>query len=278
MDYAQLFETLHIAIGETSVILEQIVAATRRRLAEQKNDKPLSELERQAKRSGNPRDFKRALEGEKIKLIAEVKRASPSKGWLCRNLEVKSLTSAYAEGGAAAISVLTEPAFFKGSLEDLALARETVDLPLLRKDFIIEPCQVYEARLWGADAILLISAILSPFDLGALLEIAQDLNMSALVEVHNEEELKKALAAQARLIGINNRNLADFSVDLKTTLRLRPLIPLSTVVVSESGIHSRADLLDLQAAKVNAVLVGEALVTTPNPAAKIKELLGNQEI
>lgn len=256
------------------MILEQIVAATRQRLAETKETRPLAMLESQLAESEPPRNFEGALRAEEIRVIAEVKRASPSKGWLCPDLTVASLVQSYASGGAAAISVLTEPQFFRGSLEDLLLAYQTVDLPLLRKDFILEPYQIYEARVYGADAVLLIAAILSLSQLRELLEVASGLGMSALVEVHHEGEVEKALAAEARLIGVNNRNLADFTVDIGTTLRLRSLIPASLTVVSESGIKSPADMLLLQTAGVNAVLVGESLVTAQDPAAKIRELLG----
>ena len=163
--------------------------------------------------------------------------------------------------------------FFRGSLDDLAGAREAVELPVLRKDFILDPYQVYEARGCAADAVLLIAAILSPSELAALIELAHSLGMSALVEVHHREEVAKALACGARIIGINNRNLADFSVDLSTTSKLRPLIPPDSPVVSESGIHSQADVLLLSRAGVNAILVGEMLVTSADPAAKIRELL-----
>jgi indole-3-glycerol phosphate synthase len=183
----------------------------------------------------------------------------------------------YARAGAHAVSILTEPDFFQGSLEDLKAAREAMNLPLLRKDFILEPYQVYEARVFGADAILLIVAILPPKKLRQLLALSQELGMDALVEVHQEVEVKTALKANARVIGINNRNLKDFSVDLKTTLRLRPLIPPEVMVVSESGIHSHADVELLRQVRVDAVLIGEALVTSPDPLSKIRELLGQPQ-
>jgi indole-3-glycerol phosphate synthase len=183
----------------------------------------------------------------------------------------------YAHAGAQAVSVLTEPDFFRGSLGDLQAAREAVNLPLLGKDFILEPYQVYEARLFGADAILLIVAILPPKKLGQLLLLSQELGMDTLVEVHQEAEAETALEANAPIIGINNRNLQDFSVDLNTTLRLRPMIPPGVLVVSESGIHSYADMDLLRQTRVDAVLIGEALVTNPDPLAKIKELLGQPQ-
>lgn len=254
--------------------LEKIVVATLQRLCERKEQKPLAVLERQVKESKPTRSFASALRAREITVIAEVKRASPSKGWLCPDLRVAPLVQSYAQGGAAAISVLTEPQFFRGSPEDLLLAHRAVDLPLLCKDFVLDSYQIYEARVYGADAVLLIAAILSPSQLSDLIKVAESLGMSALVEVHQREEVEKALDAQAQLIGINNRNLADFTVDLRTTLSLRSLIPPSHTVVSESGIKTPADVSLLQSAGVNAILVGESLVTAQNPASKISELLG----
>ena len=170
--------------------------------------------------------------------------------------------------------MLTESEYFLGSFADLETVRMQVDLPLLCKDFIVDRYQIYEARAYGADAILLIPAILTQLELKALLETAHSLGMAALVEVHNRDELMKALRVSPRIIGINNRNLEDFSVDLETTTKLRHLIPSGVVVVSESGIHSRDDVLTLQEAGINAILVGEALVTSADPAAKMAEFLG----
>ncbi len=260
------------------VMIDQIVADVRQQLARRKQQKPLGELKRSVGKYGAPRDFQGAVRGEGIKLIAEIKRASPSKGWLCPDLDVATLARSYARGGAAAISVLTEPTFFKGSLTDLATARQATHLPLLCKDFVLDPYQVYEARACGADAVLLIAALLSLSELSALMEIAHSLGMAALVEVHSEPEAEKALEARANPIGINNRHLADFSVDLGTTLRLRPLIPPDVTVVSESGIKSYADVIALKNAGVNAVLVGEALVSSPDPEVKIKELKGEHRV
>lgn len=258
---------------EVNNILDQIVDSTRRALVERKLQKPLSDLERLISQSQPCRDLSSCLARPGVGIIAEVKRASPSKGWLCPVLDIFTLARSYVQGGAAAISVLTEPVFFQGSLADLTAVRNTVALPLLRKDFIFDPYQVYEARSHGADAILLIAAILPLQELADLIALSHSLGMSALVEVHTEAEVERALSAGASLIGINNRNLVDFSVDLGTTLRLRPLIPPSVVVVSESGIRSAADIDALRAAGVDAVLIGETLVTSPDPAGKIEELL-----
>ena len=259
------------------MILDRIVESTKELMAERKARIPLSTVRGLAAEQDAPRNFAGALRNRSISLIAEVKRASPSKGPLHPGLSVSSLVSAYSKGGAAAISVLTEPHYFQGSLEDLEEARAAVDLPLLRKDFVIDPYQVFEARAHGADAVLLIAAILAWDDLGLLIRAIEDLNMTALVEVHNRGELEAALGLSPGVIGINNRNLVDFSVDLDTTFSLRPLIPKDVVVVSESGIHRREDVVGLQNAGVDAILVGEALVTSSDPAAKIDELLGQVE-
>ncbi len=258
-------------------MLDNIVTHTRRRIEASQGRLPLPELKNRIGRADPPRHFQKALKAAGFGLIAEVKRASPSKGRLRPNLDAAEMARLYARAGANAVSILTEPDFFQGSLEDLKAAREAMNLPLLRKDFILEPYQVYEARVCGADAILLIVAILTPEKLSQLLSLSQELGMDTLVEVHQEAEVDTALKAKASIIGINNRNLTDFSIDLKTTLNLRPLIPPEVLVVSESGIHSHADLELLRQAGVNAVLIGEALVTSADPLAKIKELLGQPQ-
>ena len=259
------------------MILEQIVNSTRKSVAERKARTPLADLDKVIGYQAPSRDFAGALHGDGISLIAEVKRASPSKGVLCKNLDPSSLAHIYKQSGAAAISVLTESEYFLGSFADLGAVRREVDLPLLCKDFIIDSYQIYQARAHGADAVLLIVAILNQHELKTLMETAHFLRMAALIEVHNKNELDRALEMSPRIIGINNRNLADFSVDLKTTLSLKLLIPEDTLVISESGIHSRDDVFRLQQSGINAILVGEALVTSPDPAAKIDELLGKSK-
>ncbi|MCL0064433.1 indole-3-glycerol phosphate synthase TrpC [Dehalococcoidia bacterium] len=254
------------------MILDEIVATTKKLLAERKSRVSLAELEQAARDQTAPRDFTAALGGSNIKLIAEVKRASPSKGLLAPNIDAAAFARAYEEAGAAAVSVLTESEYFRGSLADLESVRAAVSLPILRKDFILDPYQVYEARAHGADAVLLIVAILGAGKLRHLLETVHSLGMTALVEIHDREELEQALAVDPEIIGINNRNLANFSVSLETTLELRPLVP--GLVVSESGIHTRDDVVKLEDAGVDAILVGEALVSSPDPARKIRELLG----
>lgn len=260
------------------MILEQIVNSTRKSVVMRKSQTPLSEIEKAVDYQAPPRDFVGALQGDCIRLIAEIKRASPSKGLLCTNLDAASLARTYTQGGAAAISVLTESEYFLGNFADLKAVRMQVDLPLLCKDFVVDHYQIYEARAHGADAILLIAAILTQRELKVLLETTHSLGMVALVEVHNRYELTRVLKLSLGIIGINNRNLADFSVDLETTLKLRPLIPEDVLVISESGIHTHDNVHRLQRAGVNAILVGEALVTSNDPAAKINELLSKQAI
>jgi len=239
---------------------------------EKKQLLPLSALkERIARRK--PLDFAAALRGKGIKLIAEVKKASPSRGVLCPDFDPVALAKIYAQNGAAAISVLTEVNYFKGSLKHLVDIRGAVNIPLLRKDFIYDEYQIYESTAYGADALLLIVAILSPEQLMELMELSRSLGLDCLVEVHNEEELFTALLAGAEIIGINNRDLNTFRVDTNTTRRLRMLIPDENIVVSESGIHNSDDMKKMKECKVNAVLVGEALVTASDIPAKIRELM-----
>jgi indole-3-glycerol phosphate synthase len=255
------------------MFLNTIVAETREELEQRQKTMPLAELEAVIREKPSPLDFVTALKGDSLRLIAEVKRASPSRGVLRADLEPVKLAETYARGGAAAISVLTEAHYFQGSLVDLeAIRRKLPDMPLLRKDFILEPYQVFESRAWGADALLLILAILDDSKLKELLSLSHELGMQCLVEVHNEEELKRALAADARIIGINNRDLDSMTVDLNVTRRLRPLIPSDRLVVSESGIKGRDEIQQLKELGINAVLVGEALVTASDVAAKLKEL------
>jgi indole-3-glycerol phosphate synthase len=253
-------------------IVDDIAADVRRGLTERKRREPLSGLAGAPNIHGTPRDFGAAVRGGGVRLVAEMKRASPSMGWLCPRLDAGMMAVRYARGGAVAVSVLTERTRFKGDRADLTAARQATELPVLCKDFILDDYQIYEARFWGADAVLLIASLLSLDELGTLMGVADSLKMAALVEVHTEAEVEKALSAKASIVGINNRNLADFSVDLGTTLRLRPLIPAGVTVVSESGIRSRAHISALRAAGVSAFLVGEALVTSSDPEARLEEL------
>jgi indole-3-glycerol phosphate synthase len=257
----------------TRTILDKILAAKKREVERHKQAVRLTSLLECIGRRKAPLAFAPALKGDGIKLIAEVKKASPSRGILRPYFDPMALAKTYAESGAAAISVLTDAEFFQGSPEHLAAIRETVSLPLLRKDFIYDEYQLYETAAYGADALLLITAILEPKQLEKMITISRSLGLGCLVEVHNEEELNKALTSGAEIIGINNRDLKTFEVDVNTTRRLRPLVPENKIVVSESGISRREDIKDLQAWGVDAVLIGEALVTARNIPEKIKELM-----
>ena len=210
-------------------------------------------------------------------MIAECKKASPSKGLLRPEYDPAQLARTYAENGAAALSVLTDEKFFQGSLNDLSVAREAAGLPALRKDFIVDGYQVYEARAAGADAVLLIVAALRLEQLQELHQLINELGMTALVEVHDEAEVEIALKIAPKLIGVNNRNLHDFTVDLQTTARLRKCIPADIALVAESGIHTADDVSRVRDMGVDAILVGEALVTASDVGAKVRELDGQDE-
>jgi len=253
-------------------ILDKIVADKKQEVGQKKRSVPLSLLKERIAQQ-KPLDFAAALRGNGLRLIAEVKKASPSKGLLCPDFKPVEMAQTYERNGAAAISVLTEEKHFQGSLEHLAAIREKVNIPLLRKDFIFDEYQVYESAAYGADAILLITAILSEEKLEEFLTLSDNLRLDCLVEVHNEDELCKALLAGAEIIGINNRDLGTFKVDTNTTRRLRMLIPAEKIVVSESGINNKDDIKKMKECKVNAVLVGEALVTAKDIPTKMKELM-----
>ncbi len=262
------------------MILDDIVAHKRVEVAERQGHTPLAMLRAAATDAWPTRDFAAALAQPGVSLIAELKKASPSKGLLRADFDPLALAEVYATNGARALSVLTDERFFQGSLATLRgirAAQATGDqpaVPLLRKDFIISPYQVWEARANGADALLLIVACLDQGELADLLGQTHSLGMTALIEVHDEAEVERALAAGARVVGVNNRDLRTFQVDVATTHRLRPLIPPDTILVAESGIHRAADVIALAEAGVDAVLVGEAIVTAPDTAAKVRELAG----
>jgi len=261
------------------MILDEIVKSKRESLERQKREIPLKELKRRcADMKLKPFDFSSALCGDDLKLIAEVKKASPSKGVINADIDPVKLATTYAANGATAISILTEEKYFKGSIDYLKAVREAFDakkirVPLLRKDFIFDPYQIYESRVYGADAILLIVAILKDDAITELINLSYTLGMKCLVEVHDEVELRRAVASGCRVIGINNRDLQTFKASLNTTERLRSLVPDDCIVVSESGIRRRADVEKLRQWKVNAVLVGEVLSAAGDAAEKIKELL-----
>jgi len=254
-------------------VLSDIIAGVRADLAGRQARTPIVELEREVTLAAPPRDVVSALlAATGVAVIAEVKRSSPSAGTLAAIPDPAALAAEYAEGGAAMVSVLTERRRFHGSLEDLAAVRAAVDVPLLRKDFTVVPYQVSEARAWGADAILLIVAALGQDELVAMREQAEALGMAALVEVHDEEETRRAVDSGATVIGVNARNLKTLEVDRSTFARLRPLIPDAVLAVAESGVRGPGDVLDYVAAGARAVLVGEALVRGESPRAAVAGL------
>jgi indole-3-glycerol phosphate synthase len=257
------------------MILDEIVAQKRRTVDALRQTQPVSDMERAAASAPAPRDFFGALkDAQAPAIIAEIKKASPSAGVIRPDLDIAALVSSYEKGGAAAVSVITEEDFFLGKLEYVLQARDACRLPVLCKDFIIDPLQVLAARAAGADALLLIAAALNQDALVGLLEMARSLGMACLVEVHDNDEMARVLKTDARIIGINNRNLRTFEVSLDTTLKLRPLVPADRLVVAESGIQQRADLESLAAAGVDAVLIGTSLMRATDPGQKLKELLG----
>jgi indole-3-glycerol phosphate synthase len=257
------------------MILDDIVADKIPEVEKRKRELPLEELEKQIREQSPSLDFASALKGENIKVIAEVKKASPSKGIIREDFKPVDIALTYASNGAAAISVLTDGKYFMGSLDYLRNIRKALDtpIPLLRKDFIVDEYQVYEARAAGADAILLIVAILGPEKLTELLGLSHRLGMKCLVEIHNERECEIAVKSTAGIIGINNRDLRTFTVDIETTGKLRQLIPADRIVVSESGIKNRNDIERLKGWNVDAVLIGESLMASSNIATAMKEFL-----
>jgi indole-3-glycerol phosphate synthase len=254
----------------SATVLDEILARTRKDLKRRKRDLPIGELE--GRDSVPSKRFRDALTGPGIAVIAEFKRRSPSAGPLRQGADVGEIAASYERGGAAAMSVLTEGPHFEGSLDDLRQARAACALPLLRKDFIVDPYQLHETRAAGADAVLLIVAALPGSMLQTLHELSRELGLDALVEVHDSAELAVALGAGAELIGINNRDLRDFSVDVRRTSRLLADIPPGKVVVSESGIASTEQLRDLHEQGVHAVLVGESLMRASDPELALRAL------
>jgi indole-3-glycerol phosphate synthase len=257
------------------MILDEIVEYNKKALEEIKLVMPLNKLNERAFAQPRTKSLAKALADNNIKLITEVKKASPSKGVICHDFDPIAIAQTYAANGAAAISVLTEEKYFQGSLDYLKEIRDTLGEdrpPLLRKDFIFDPYQVFQARAYGADCPVLIAAILSPTKLKYLLELSHDLGMDCLVEVQDEKELETVLASDARIIGINNRDLNTFKTDVNVTKRLKKLIPDDRIVVSESGIGSREDINELRACGVTNFLIGEALTASHDIAAKMRQL------
>jgi len=234
---------------------------------------PMPVLRMAVRAATPPRDFAAALSAPSLNVIAELKKASPSRGVIRADFDAQSLAAVLASAGAAALSVLTEEEFFQGSLTNLRTARRVVTVPVLRKDFIVDPWQVWEARSADADSFLLIVAILADSQLAELLAAGRELGMEPLVEVHSREELQRALSAGARIIGVNNRDLRTFTVSLQTSLDLIREIPRDRIAVSESGLHAAADLARLRDAGFHAFLIGESLMQAPDPAAALRSLL-----
>jgi len=259
-------------------MMEQLIAGAREGVEARRRDLPRADLESRLSARGDDRPFNEALVRPGLSLIAEFKRRSPSAGQLAREeIDLAAQVAAYERGGAAALSVLTDEPHFGGSLADLRAARAACDLPIIRKDFIVDPYQLYEAAVNGADAVLLIVAALSDEDLRALREEARSIDLDCLVEVHDTDELERALEAGAEVIGINNRNLDDMSIDIGTTFELMPDVPAGKTVVAESGISGRAELEELDRVGVDAVLIGGALMAANDPEAKVRELAGPDE-
>ena len=261
--------------GAMTEILSKILAHKREEISQSQQRFPLSGLERRIRDLPRALDFAQALYNPaRVGVIAEMKKASPSAGVLRAQYEPSQLAERYQRNGAAAVSVLTDERFFQGRLDHLGQARRACRLPLLRKDFVIDPYQVCEARAVGADAILLIVAALERAQLESLLAATGEYGVQALVEIHNEKELELALAAGANIIGVNNRNLRNFEISLDTTARLAPWIPPDRIKVAESGIRSRADVEWLARLGIDAVLVGSHLMSQPDPGGALQQLIG----
>lgn len=257
-------------------ILKVLADTAAQRVQNAKQQKPFDQIQKQAKALGADTGypFRTALGKAGLHFICEVKRASPSKGMIAPDFPYLQLAQEYVQAGAAAISVLTEPSKFLGKDEYLQEIAEAVPIPVLRKDFIVDVYQLYEARLLGASAVLLICALLTPYKLEQLLQATWYLGMDALVEVHTADEVQTALGAGANIIGVNNRDLHTFTVDISTSIQLRALVPADKIFVAESGIHTPEDIALLQQADVNAVLIGEALMRAPDKRVMLDTLRG----
>ena len=258
---------------EMADILAEIATYKREFVQRAKYETPLAEMKAAALDTPHREDFLAALQGEGMALIAEIKKASPSRGVIREDFDAEAIAAIYAENGARALSVLTDEAYFQGGNAYLTAARQISGLPVLRKDFTIDPYQIYEARLIGADAILLIAALMDGGQFDDFIGLGEELDMAVLVEVHSAEELRRSLQVGARLVGINNRNLKTFETTLDTTYALVELIPEDITTVSESGIEHGGHVRELEAAGIDAVLVGESLMKADDMGAKVRELV-----
>jgi indole-3-glycerol phosphate synthase len=256
--------------------LDRIVEVKRQEIAQAKGVEPLRELKAKLRDLPPARDFRAALTGSLCAVIAEFKKASPSRGIIRGGVHPLEIVSVYEAGGAAAISILTEHSFFAGDGQHLAEISKQTGIPILRKDFIVDPWQIYETKYLGGDALLLIARILTREELREFISLTVDLGLTPLVEIHNEEELEKSLAVGAQVIGVNNRNLDTFVTDIGTSLKLSPLIPEGVIKVSESGIACRRDVEILMGAGIHAFLVGEALMRSGDIGRKLRELMGRE--
>ncbi|WP_429971093.1 indole-3-glycerol phosphate synthase TrpC [Fructilactobacillus sp. Tb1] len=260
------------------MILDDLTNVTKVRIAKEKAALPLDDLKKQINYDAITYDFpfETALRKPKMSFICEIKRASPSKGDIKTKIDVEQLAKAYQQAETTAISVLTEPDYFKGTLADLQQVTGAVDVPVLRKDFTVDPYMIYQAKTAGASVILLICAILDDNQLHEYFEIANQLGLSVIFEAHNETEIKRAIAAGARIIGINNRNLKNFTVNMDNSKQLRELVPDDILFISESGIKSHAEIAELEAIGVNGALIGETMMLADDKAQKLKELAHGQ--
>jgi len=259
------------------MILESLASAARKRVERSKAEIPIQIIKKEAKQISPETGFplEKALQGQDINFICEIKKASPSKGLITSDFPYLKIAGEYEEAGAAAISVLTEPEYFLGSVEYLLQVQKAVSVPVLRKDFTVDAWQIYESKTLGASAVLLICALLNTRTIRDYISICDELGLSALVEAHDAREIESALAAGARIIGVNNRNLKDFTVDIGNSTALRKLVPENILFVAESGIKTAADVDILRKSKVNGVLIGEALMRSPDKRKKLEELRGD---
>jgi indole-3-glycerol phosphate synthase len=259
------------------MILEKIIAAKKEEVAHIRRMNSLSELKAAIRDLPSPRDFSGAISGQLSAIIAEIKKCSPSKGLLRKDFDYLQIASIYQESGASAVSVLTDQQFFGGDIGYLSDIKKIIRLPLLRKDFIIDTYQIYETRVIGGDALLLIAGILNGKQLREFVDLSETLGLFPLVEVHSRSELDKALVSGATIIGINNRDLDTFSTDLGVSLNLAPHVPTDRILISESGIHTRRDIENLLSAGIHAFLIGETLMRAENMGRKMNELLGRNQ-